>query len=93
MGAEHCESKPNPNCNATELNQQVTRQVKAEVVQVRTTLSANDCARYMREGQCFSCGKTRHCCPECPNGKSQVHVAAIKPTASESTPNPIESKN
>ena len=69
MGAEHCEYKPNLNCNATELNQQVIMQVKAEVVQVRMTLSANDHARYMREGQCFSCGKTRHHRPKCPIGK------------------------
>ena len=47
MGAECCESKPNPNCNATEPNWQVTMQVKAEVAQVRMTLSANNHARYV----------------------------------------------
>ena len=50
MGAERCEYKPNPNRNAAEPNQQATMQVKAEVVRVGTTLSADDCARYMREG-------------------------------------------
>ena len=93
MGAERRESKPNPNCNATELNRQMTTQVKTEIVQVGTTLSADDRARYMREGQCFGCGKTGHHCPECPNGRSRAHVAAIEPAASDTTPNPIESKN
>ena len=93
MGAEHHESKPNLNCNTTELNQQATTQVKTEIVQVGTTLLADDCARYMREGQCFSCGKTGHHHPECPDGRSQAHVVAIEPTASNPTPNPIESKN
>ena len=50
MGAEHCESKPNPNCNTTELSQQVTTQVKTEIAQVGMTLLADDHARYMREG-------------------------------------------
>ena len=68
-------------------------QVKAEVAQVRMTLSPNDHARYMREGRCFSCGKTGHCWPECPDGKPQVHVVVIKPTASNPTSNPTNSKN
>ena len=93
MGAEHCKSKPNPNCNATKLNQQATTQVKTEIVQVGTTLSADDRARYMREGQCFGCGKTGHYHPECPNGRSRAHVVAIEPAASDPTLNPIESKN
>ena len=67
-------------------------QVKAEVVQVRTTLSADDCARYMREGRCFGCGKTGHRCPECPDGKLQAHVAAIEPAVSDSTSNPTKPK-
>ena len=69
MGAERRESKPNLNHNATELSRQATMQVKTEIAQVGTTLSADDCARYMREGQCFGCGKTGHCHPECPNGR------------------------
>ena len=32
MGAERCESKPNPNRNATEPNRQMTTQVKTEIV-------------------------------------------------------------
>ena len=32
MGAERRESKPNPNCNTTDLNRQVTTQVKTEIV-------------------------------------------------------------
>ena len=70
MGAEHRKSKPNPNHNATKPTQQLTTQVKAEVAQVRTTLSADDHARYMREGRCFGCGKTGHHCPKFPDGKS-----------------------
>ena len=93
MGAERCESKPNPNRNATEPTWQSTTQVKAEVARVGTTLSADDCVRYMREGQCFGCGKTGHRRPECPNGKTQAHVAAIEPAVSEPTLNPIEPKN
>ena len=31
MGAERCESKPNPNHNATEPNRQTTTQVKTEI--------------------------------------------------------------
>ena len=93
MGAERHESKPNPNRNATEPNQQTTTQVKTEIARVGTTLSADDRARYMREGQCFSCGKTRHRHPECPDGRSQAHVAAIEPAASDTTLNPIKSKN
>ena len=31
MGAEHCESKPNPNRNTTDLNRQATTQVKTEI--------------------------------------------------------------
>ena len=50
MGAEHRESKPNPNHNTIELNRQATTQVKTEIAQVGTTLSADDCVRYMREG-------------------------------------------
>ena len=93
MGAERREYKPNLNRNAAEPNQQATTQVKAEVAQVGTTLSADDRARYMREGRCFSCGKTGHRRPECPNGKSRVHVAAIEPTASDSNSNPTKPKN
>ena len=50
MGAERREYKPNPNRNTAKLNQQATTQVKAEVARVGTTLSADDRARYMREG-------------------------------------------
>ena len=32
MGAEHHKSKPNPNRNTTEQNQQATMQVKTEIV-------------------------------------------------------------
>ena len=93
MGAERREYKPNPNCNAAEPNQQATTQVKAEVARVGTTLSADDRARYMREGRCFGCGKTGHRRPECPDGKSRAHVAAIEPAASDSTSNPTKPKN
>ena len=50
MGAEHHEYKPNPNHNTAKPIRQATMQVKAEVAQVGTTLSADDRARYMREG-------------------------------------------
>ena len=93
MGAEHRESKPNPIRNASDPNQQATTQVKTEIARVGTTLSADDRARYMREGQCFGCGKTGHHCPKCPDGRLRAHVAAIEPAASDPTPNPIESKN
>ena len=93
MGAECRKSKPNPNRNAIEPNRQATMQVKTEIARVGTTLSADDHARYMREGRCFGCGKTGHHHPECPNGKPRAHVAAIKPTASDPTLNPIKSKN
>ena len=93
MGAERCKYKPNLNCNATEPQRQATTQVKAEVARVGTTLSSDDHARYMREGRCFGCGKTGHHHPECPDGKPRAQVAAVKPTASDPTPNPIKSKN
>ena len=93
MGAERREYKPNPNRNTTKPQRQVTTQVKAEVVRVGMTLSSDNRARYMREGRCFSCGKTGHHCPECPNGKPRVQVVAVEPAASNPTPNPIESKN
>ena len=93
MGAERCEYKPNLNCNATEPQRQATTQVKAEVARVGMTLSSDDRARYMREGRCFSCGKTGHRHPKCPDGKPQAQVVAVKPAASNPTPNPIESKN
>ena len=70
MGAKRHESKPNPIRNASDLNRQATMQVKTEIVRVGMTLSADDHARYMREGRCFGCGKTRHHHPKCPDGRS-----------------------
>jgi hypothetical protein len=57
----------------------VTTSVKAEVARIGMSLSANDHAQYLREGRCFSCGKTGHRRPDCPNGKPCAHVATIEP--------------
>jgi hypothetical protein len=67
--------------------------VKAEVARVRMSLSADDRARYLRKGRCFGCGKTGHCCPDCPDGKPRVYVAAIEPALSEPVIALEQSKN
>ena len=59
-------------------NWQLTTQTKAEVAHIGTSLSADNCARYMRKGCCFNCGKTGHRRPDCPTGKSQAHVATME---------------
>jgi hypothetical protein len=73
MGADHRETQPTSNhTNATDSNKtnhHTTTHVKAEVAHVGTSLSANDRARYLREGHCFRCGKTGHRRPDCPDGK------------------------
>jgi hypothetical protein len=57
--------------------------VKAEVACVGMSLSADDHAQYLCKGHCFSCGKTGHHRPNCPDGKPRAHVAAIKPAIPE----------
>ena len=74
MGAEQRDPKPTMNRSSPtephKSNRQLTTQVKAEVARVGTSLSADNCAQYMREGCCFNCRKTGHHRPDCPTGKS-----------------------
>jgi hypothetical protein len=67
--------------------------VKAKVACVGTSLSADDRARYLREGRCFSCGKTGHRRPDCPDRKSCMHIAAIEPVILEPVITVEQSKN
>ena len=46
--------------DTTDTTRQATSQVKVEVACVGTSLSADERARYMREGRCFGCGKLGH---------------------------------
>ena len=80
IGADHRDRSNAPRTNANDANntiRQTTPQAKVEVARVGTSLSADERARYMREGRCFGCGKTGHCCPECPDTKSRAHIAAV----------------
>ena len=64
MGAERCDLKLTTNCSSLtephKSNQQLTMQVKAKVAHIGMSLSADNHARYMREGHCFDCRKTGH---------------------------------
>ena len=90
MGAEQHNPKLTTNRSSPtephKSNRQSTTQVKAKVACIGTSLSADDCARYMREGCCFDCRKTGHRQPDCPTGKSQAHVAAMEPVVDSSEP-------
>jgi len=71
---------PRANTNATEPNSTTrltTPLPKVEVARVGTSLSADDRARYMREGRCFGCGRTGHRRPECPDTKPRAQIAAV----------------
>jgi hypothetical protein len=85
MGADRRETRPTSNCtNATdsnETNRHTMMHVKAEVARVRTSLSADGRAWYLREGHCFGCSKTGHRQPDCPDGKPRAYISAIEPTA------------
>jgi hypothetical protein len=99
MGADCCKTQTANNrttiTNPNELTCHTMSQVKAEVACVGMSLSTDDWARYLWEGHCFGCGKTGHQQPECPDGKPQVYISAIKPivrvpeptTASEQSKN------
>ena len=69
----------------SETTRSTTSQMKAEA-RVGTSLSADERARYMREGRCFGCGKPGHRRPECPDGKPRVHVSVTEPVVSPSIP-------
>ena len=81
MGADRRDNRPNnPRTNdSTDTICQTTPHVKVEVARVGTSLSADERARYMREGRCFGCGRTGHRRPECPDGKPRAHIAAVEP--------------
>ena len=76
MGADRRDSRTNATTTTgtSETTRATTPQVKAEVACVGTTLSADDRARYMREGRCFGCGKPGHRSPECPDGKPRAYL-------------------
>ena len=63
MGADRRDTRLNaPRTNtpdSTDATRQTT-QVKVEVARVGTSLSADERARYLREGRCFGCGKSGH---------------------------------
>jgi hypothetical protein len=98
MGANHRKTRSTSNhTNATNSNETThhsTTHVKAEVAHVGTSLSADDRAQYLREGRCFGCSKTGHRRPDCPDGKPQAYISAIKPTAGapDATVTPEQSK-
>jgi hypothetical protein len=72
--------------DSSETNRPPNTQSRAEVARVGASLSADDRARYMREGRCFGCGKTGHRRPDCPDGKPRAHVAALEPVVESSAP-------
>jgi len=84
MGADRRDNRPNaPRTNIpeeTDTTRQTTSHVKVEVACVGTSLSADERARYMREGRCFGCGKMGHRKPDCPDGKFRAHIAAVEPS-------------
>ena len=100
MGADRRDTRPVvPRTNAsdsTDASRQST-QVKAEVARVGTSLSADERARYMREGRCFGCGKTGHRRPDCPDSRPRAQIAAVEPVASaqplDTTTTPAQPKN
>jgi hypothetical protein len=101
MGADRRDIRPNvPRTNipdSIDTTRQTTSQVKVEVARVGTSLSADERARYMREGRCFGCGKPGHRRPDCPDGKSRAHIAAVEPVVSSQSPDTLpistQSKN
>src|SRR5882757_5357926 len=74
-----------PDTNDT--TRQAPAQVKVEVARRGTSLSADEQARYLREGRCFGCGKLGHRRPDCPDGKPHAQVAAVEPAP---TSHPID---
>jgi hypothetical protein len=83
MGADCCNNRMTtnhtPTTDSNEPARHVATSVKAKVARVGMSLSTNDRAQYLRKGRCFSCGKTGHRHPNCPNGKPHAYVAAIEP--------------
>jgi hypothetical protein len=97
MGVDRRDNQPTTNHTPmTDSNEpacHATTSVKAEVARVGTSLSPNDRARYLHEGRCFSCGKTGHHRPDCPDGKPHAYVAAIEPALPEPVITSEQSKN
>jgi hypothetical protein len=97
MGADHRDNQTTtnrtPTTNSNEPAHHAVTSVKAEVTHVGTSLSADDRARYLREGHCFGCGKTGHRRPDCPDGKPRAYVAAIEPALSKPVITLEQSKN
>jgi hypothetical protein len=97
MGADRRDNQSTTNCTPmTDSNEpvhHVTTTVKAKVACVGTSLSADNHAWYLWEGRCFGCGKTGHRHPDCPDGKSHAHVAAIEPVILEPVVTVEQSKN
>ena len=102
MGAtDQCDTHPNAphmgTLDTTDTTHQPTSQVKVKVACVGTSLSADEQAGYLCEGCCFSCGKTGHQRPECPDAKPRVQIVAVEPLASsqpvETLSTPSQSKN
>jgi hypothetical protein len=97
MGADRRDNRSTtnrtPTTDSNEPACHMTTSVKAKVAHVRTSLSADDRARYLREGHCFGCGKTGHRRPDCPNGKPRMYIAAIEPALPEPVITSEQSKN
>jgi hypothetical protein len=67
---------------------QLTPDVKMETTHIRTHLSEEECAKWMKEGHCFNCGEQGHHQPECPKNKTKTQIAAVEMTANLTlTPN------
>jgi hypothetical protein len=97
MGADRRDNRTTtnrtPTTDSNEPAHHAATSVKAEVARVGMSLSADDCAQYLREGHCFGCGKTGHHRPNCPNGKPRAYVAAIEPALPEPVIASEQSKN
>jgi len=88
---------PSTTPDTNDTTRQAPAQVKVEVARGGTSLSADERARYLREGRCFGCGKLGHRRPDCPDGKPGVQIAAVEPVATsqpvDALSNPTQPKN